>query len=114
MRLDIPAGTAVRFEHGAHGSKTVTLCAMAGNKSITGGNSIASLMGDALQKGTYLEKRISLETFSHCPKPGTSRYTRIPPLAARSTSPCMGPTVVDHIRLGDTNLWVEIESDSMC
>ncbi|KAJ8585349.1 Urease, beta subunit, partial [Rhizopogon salebrosus TDB-379] len=45
MRLDILASTAVRFEHGAHESKTVTLCAIAGNKIITGGNSIASLIG---------------------------------------------------------------------
>jgi urease subunit gamma/beta len=40
MRLDIPAGTAVRFEPGE--TKTVNLVAIAGNRVITGGNAFAS------------------------------------------------------------------------
>ncbi len=40
MRLDIPAGTAVRFEPGE--SKTVTLVAIAGARVIRGGNGWAS------------------------------------------------------------------------
>ena len=39
-RLDIPAGTAVRFEPGE--TKTVTLVEIAGNKVIRGGNNLAS------------------------------------------------------------------------
>jgi len=39
MRLDIPAGTAVRFEPGE--TKTVSLVAIAGNKQIKGGNNFA-------------------------------------------------------------------------
>jgi urease subunit gamma/beta len=39
-RLDIPAGTAVRFEPGD--TKTVTLVEIAGNKIIRGGNNFAS------------------------------------------------------------------------
>lgn len=39
MRLDIPAGTAVRFEPGD--TKSVTLVAIAGNKVIRGGNNLA-------------------------------------------------------------------------
>jgi urease subunit gamma/beta len=39
-RLDIPAGTAVRFEAGE--TKTVTLVEIAGNKIIHGGNNLAS------------------------------------------------------------------------
>ena len=39
MRLDIPAGTAVRFEPGE--TKTVSLVAIAGNKVIKGGNNFA-------------------------------------------------------------------------
>ncbi|MDB5294794.1 MAG: urease, gamma subunit [Phycisphaerales bacterium] len=39
MRLDIPAGTAVRFEPGD--TKTVTLVAIAGNRVIRGGNNLA-------------------------------------------------------------------------
>jgi urease beta subunit len=40
MRLDIPAGTAVRFEPGE--TKTVTLVAIAGRRVIRGGNAWAS------------------------------------------------------------------------
>lgn len=40
MRLDIPAGTAVRFEPGE--TKTVNLVAIAGNKVIRGGNNFAN------------------------------------------------------------------------
>jgi urease subunit gamma/beta len=40
MRLDIPAGTAVRFEPGE--TKTVSLVEIAGNKIISGGNNFAS------------------------------------------------------------------------
>ena len=39
MRLDIPAGTAVRFEPGE--TKTISLVAIAGNKTIKGGNNLA-------------------------------------------------------------------------
>ena len=39
MRLDIPAGTAVRFEPGE--TRTVSLVAIAGNKAIKGGNNFA-------------------------------------------------------------------------
>ena len=38
MRLDIPAGTAVRFEPGE--SKTVQLVAIAGAKVVRGGNAL--------------------------------------------------------------------------
>lgn len=40
MRLDIPAGTAVRFEPGE--TKTVNLVGIAGAKTIRGGNNLAS------------------------------------------------------------------------
>jgi urease subunit gamma/beta len=40
LRLDIPAGTAVRFEPGE--TKTVKLVEIAGNKIIQGGNNLAS------------------------------------------------------------------------
>src|SRR6185503_7787394 len=45
-RLDIPAGTAVRFEPGE--TKTVNLVEIAGNKVIRGGNNLADgAMSDA-------------------------------------------------------------------
>jgi urease subunit gamma/beta len=42
-RLDIPAGTAVRFEPGE--TRTVTLVAIAGRRIVRGGNNIAAGMG---------------------------------------------------------------------
>jgi len=39
LRLDIPAGTAVRFEPGE--TRTVTLVAIAGGRVIRGGNALA-------------------------------------------------------------------------
>src|SRR6187397_818971 len=48
-RLDIPAGTAVRFEPGE--TKKVTLVAIAGNKVIRGGNNLADgVVSDAGKK----------------------------------------------------------------
>ena len=46
-RLDIPAGTAVRFEPGE--TKTVSLVEIAGNKIIRGGNNLAG--GEVTEKG---------------------------------------------------------------
>ena len=40
MRLDIPAGTAVRFEPGE--TKTISLVSIAGNRVISGGNAFAN------------------------------------------------------------------------
>jgi urease beta subunit len=40
MRLDIPAGTAVRFEPGD--TRTVRLVAIAGNQIVRGGNAFAN------------------------------------------------------------------------
>jgi urease subunit gamma/beta len=40
MRLDIPAGTAVRFEPGA--AKEVTLVAFGGNQQLTGLNNLTN------------------------------------------------------------------------
>jgi hypothetical protein len=50
MRLDIPAGTAVRFEPGE--TKTVTLVAIAGARVIRGGNNWA---GGPVTEGRSLE-----------------------------------------------------------
>ena len=47
MRLDIPAGTAIRFEPGE--SKTVQLVALAGARVVHGGNSLAD--GEVTEQG---------------------------------------------------------------
>jgi urease subunit gamma/beta len=54
MRLDIPAGTAVRFEPGE--AKTVPLVEIAGHKIIRGGNNLASGSLSAEGKAEALRK----------------------------------------------------------
>jgi urease subunit gamma/beta len=61
-RLDIPAGTAIRFEPGE--TKTVTLVEIAGHKIIRGGNGLASgKFSDAGRKAAL--KRIKTKGFAH-------------------------------------------------
>ena len=63
-RLDIPAGTAVRFEPGE--TKSVPLVEIAGNKVIRGGNNLADgPVNDAGLAGAM--ERIEKEKFSHKP-----------------------------------------------
>lgn len=61
-RLDIPAGTAVRFEPGE--SKTVTLVEIAGNKVIRGGNNLAA--GEVSEEGKSAAlARVKENKFAH-------------------------------------------------
>lgn len=61
-RLDIPAGTAVRFEPGE--TKTVTLVEIAGRRIIRGGNRLASgKVSTAGQKAAL--KQVKAKGFSH-------------------------------------------------
>ncbi len=61
-RLDIPAGTAVRFEPGE--TKTVRLVEIAGKKIIRGGNNLASGKVSAAGKKAAL-KRVRQHGFAH-------------------------------------------------
>jgi len=61
-RLDIPAGTAVRFEPGE--TKTVTLVDIAGRKVIRGGNNLANGKVSAAGKAAAL-KRVKTKRFSN-------------------------------------------------
>ncbi|MCX6893974.1 MAG: urease subunit beta [Verrucomicrobia bacterium] len=61
-RLDIPAGTAVRFEPGE--TKTVKLVEIAGKKVIHGGNNLASGKISAAGKKVAL-KKVKAKGFSH-------------------------------------------------
>ena len=61
-RLDIPAGTAVRFEPGE--TKTVKLVEIAGKKIIRGGNNLADGKVSAAGKKAAL-KKVKAKGFSH-------------------------------------------------
>ena len=104
-RLDIPAGTAVRFEPGD--TKTVTLCAIAGKKKIKGGNQFATgsvyteeIIAGFIQKG-----------FGHTPEPGALEINEDTTIGREAYVSMFGPTVGDKVRLGDTLLWIQVERD---
>ena len=61
-RLDIPAGTAVRFEPGE--SKDVTLVEIAGNQVIRGGNNLADGPVNDENRAATME-RIKSQSFAH-------------------------------------------------
>jgi urease beta subunit len=85
MRLNIAAGTAVRFEPGQQ--RTVELVALAGERKVYGFN------GEVMGNCTPPERRDG-----H----GISRS---------AYAEMFGPTTGDRIRLADTELFIEIEQD---
>ncbi|KAM3261774.1 hypothetical protein ACQJBY_052455 [Aegilops geniculata] len=113
MRLNIPAGTAVRFEPGD--AKSVTLVSIGGHKVIRGGNGIADGAVDSSQLNKVMQK-ITENGFGHEDYPDASEG-----LIGDGTFDCSvdhekyssmyGPTTGDKIRLGDTDLFAEIEKD---
>ncbi|KAK7359402.1 hypothetical protein VNO77_01360 [Canavalia gladiata] len=116
MRLNIAAGTAVRFEPGD--CKSVTLVSIEGNKVIRGGNAIA----DGPVNETNLEAAmhaVRSRGFGHEEEKDASEgFTKEDPNCPFNTfihrkeyANKYGPTTGDKIRLGDTNLLAEIEKD---
>ena len=114
-RLDIPAGTAIRFEPGD--SKTVNLVEIGGRKEITGGCNIATgfkkveipKMKDEIPK---ILENLQKGEFSHLPAPVISLEGVEPCSMDRTAYAAMfGPTTGDLVRLGDTELWIKVEKD---
>lgn len=120
-RLDIAAGTAVRFEPGE--AKTVTLVRIGGHQRVTGGNNLfKSAFGDVISfkelsldtqaSQTYINKAVQLG-FRHEPQTQITPSDAIPPaeISRQAYAAIFGPTTGDHIRLADTSLWIKIERD---
>lgn len=110
-RLDIAAGTAVRFEPGDN--RTVVLVEIAGKKRVTGGNSICSdLAHDASEqaKSAALAKLVE-RGFAHLPSEIPSAPIKPFEISRESYAAMFGPTTGDRIRLGDTDLWIRVEKD---
>ncbi|KAI9502357.1 urease [Coemansia spiralis] len=110
-RLDIPAGTAVRFEPGD--TRVVTLVDIAGNCVVQGGNGFASgkVSRDRIaeivaemQKRNVVHVAQALEI--------TQRVPRARTVDRATYAMTYGPTTGDRVRLGDTCLWAEIEWDA--
>ncbi|KAH9518886.1 hypothetical protein Btru_008579, partial [Bulinus truncatus] len=106
-RLNIPAGTSVRFEPGS--VKTVSLVEIGGKKIIRGGNNLS----DGCYSKTNIDKvmeRVKEKNFGH-KKQEVIEQSK-PELMSRFLyANTFGPTVGDKVRLGDTSLIIEVESD---
>ncbi|RAL42969.1 hypothetical protein DM860_009751 [Cuscuta australis] len=114
MRLNIPAGTAMRFEPGD--SKSVTLVSIGGKQIIRGGNGIADGPVD-YARITYVMEAVHERGFHHLEEINASEGISGEGSAFSFTmshevyANIYGPTTGDRVRLGDTDLIAEIESD---
>nr|SCV31285.1 urease [Nepenthes alata] len=114
MRLNIPAGTATRFEPGDR--KSVTLVSIGGKRWIKGGNNIAGGFVDDTNISTIMET-IHARGFGNSEEESaregvTGQDSAFNAIISREAYANMyGPTTGDKIRLGDTDLFAEIERD---
>lgn len=111
FRLDIPAGTSVRFEPGD--AKTVTLVEIAGNKIIQGGNNLASGVVSATRAQQILSN-LQSAGFAHepaAPAADVSLVVEAARMDRAAYAAMFGPTTGDRVRLGMTDLWIRVERD---
>ena len=107
--LDIAAGTSIRFEPGD--AKTVTCVEIGGQRIIQGGNGIASGPLDISRKDEIM-KRLQEGGFEHTPDPvGDSAHIDPFAMTREGYVGMFGPTVGDVVRLGATDLWIQVEKD---
>ena len=109
-RLDIPAGTAVRFEPGD--SKTVTLCTIGGAQIISGGNLLASGPLNHASRDVILSRLLD-RGFLSIPAPDAPEVREDTLVSREAYVAMFGPTTGDRVRLGDTELWIEVEHDEV-
>lgn len=109
-RLDIPAGTAVRFEPGD--VRTVTLCSITGARIISGGNNLATGVVDPGRIDDILLGLVQ-KGFGHTPEPGALEVREDTDMGREAYISMFGPTTGDRVRLGDTALWIEVEHDEV-
>ncbi|KAL2060004.1 hypothetical protein VTL71DRAFT_9826, partial [Oculimacula yallundae] len=108
-RLDIAAGTSVRFEPGD--MKTVTLVEIGGNKIIRGGNHLATGELDVSRVDDIISK-LQQAGFAHAPEPmGDAAHLGPFEMDRAAYATMFGPTVGDRIKLGFTDLWIKVEKD---
>ena len=97
-------------------SKAVWLCDIGGNAIIRGGNNL----GDGAAIPTRLPEvmaRVAAQGFKHLPQPRAQTARTEPGSPAAFQMPkaqyaaMFGPTVGDQVRLGDTSLVLQVESD---
>ncbi|KAF1944682.1 urease [Clathrospora elynae] len=109
-RLDIPAGTSVRFEPGD--TKTVTLVQIAGKQIIKGGNMIATGFIEDMSVAKGIVQRLRSGGFLHEPEPhGDAAHIDMCTMERQAYISMFGPTTGDLVRLGATDLWIRVEKD---
>ncbi|KAK8516726.1 hypothetical protein V6N12_049445 [Hibiscus sabdariffa] len=114
MRLNIPAGTATRFEPGE--SKTVVLVNIGGKKVIRGGNGIVDGPVDIVNIEAVMNI-IKSNSFgnmedAHASEGQTGQDPDLTTsISSEAYANMYGPTIGDLIRLADTNLYAKIEHD---
>ncbi|KAJ5788623.1 hypothetical protein N7457_003613 [Penicillium paradoxum] len=109
FRLDIPAGTSIRFEPGD--TKTVTLVEIGGNRIIRGGNWLANGPVD-MSRADEIVTKLQTAGFAHVPEPqADSVLVSGFSMEREAYSRMFGPTTGDRVRLGLTDLWIEVEKD---
>ncbi|KAG5922758.1 Urease, partial [Claviceps sorghi] len=126
-RLDIAAGTSVRFEPGD--TKTVTLVEMGGNRIIRGGNNLASGPVDG-RRAHEIVAELQARGFAHRatatatatsglladdglggdPR-GDGAHINMVQMDRAAYAAMFGPTTGDLVRLGNTSLWIQVERD---
>ncbi|KAG0492808.1 hypothetical protein HPP92_006206, partial [Vanilla planifolia] len=114
MRLNIPAGTATRFEPGD--AKVVNLVSIGGKKVIRGGNAIVDGAIDSVPLQNVLED-VHARRFGNVDQSDNSEgvtgdnsvFTTV--MSREAYANMYGPTTGDKVRLGDTELYAEIERD---
>jgi urease len=106
-RLNIPAGSSVRFEPGE--SKSVTMTEIVGNKRIVSGNKLVDGIASADRLPGVLEK-ITAGNFKNVDSGAVVKGK--PKVMTRGEYADMfGPTTGDRVKLGDTCLVAEVEKD---
>jgi len=127
MRLNIPAGTAVRFEPGE--TKTVTLVAIAGRCVVRGGNNVCNgpvAAADDAQTRAAVAARLTDGNFlGSAPAEPPSKRQKAASASASASDPSYagldvprdlyarmyGPTTGDVVRLADSELYIRVERD---
>ncbi|KAK0733565.1 urease [Lasiosphaeria miniovina] len=113
FRLDIAAGTSVRFEPGD--TKTVSLVEIGGNRVIRGGNNLASGKVDPARVDDIVA-HLQQAGFAHTPEPEPADLAHAAVAEAfrmdrAAYATMFGPTTGDTVRLGSTDLWIKVERD---
>ncbi|PNY28285.1 Urease [Tolypocladium capitatum] len=108
FRLDIAAGTSVRFEPGD--TKTVTLVEIGGDRVIRGGNDLAPGPVEP-RRVDDIVAGLQRAGFAHAPEPDRAPTIDAFTMDRDAYATMFGPTTGDRVRLGNTDLWVRVERD---